>query len=1372
MRIRVRRVLPLALLPALLLAVVSVTPALGAPTWGIEMTHANAYGLQAASCPGGHESLPGEPDCGVDPFTGSGTTFSQESGFNTYTITVKNTAAPAAGPAAGDTLTCGSGTWEESPTFTYHWLRNGTVIAGTENDEYTLVAADEGKSVQCEVVATNVSGVAVAMTNAVAVSPPQSTTLPTLEPGSKVHVPREASTFPVGETLECEHESWSGNPTFSYHWLRNGTTISGAESSDYTLAAGDAGTSVQCQVIATNAGGSVVAENPYFTYVGTKEPEPYPPYFNEGPKIPTGGSAANETSGPVTVADQLSEGLVLAGNSSGDPAASGSGWECTVTSSAEGVSCTSSRALAPGESDTPITLHVRVGGEAALGTPPNGGVTNTAAVSGGGAASVLTSDPTTITSAVPFGIASFTTSVIESLGNPFTRAGGHPFAANATFVFDETPEFLGALWTAGGSPKDIETELPAGFIGNPQNAAKCTAVQLEAGTSECPAGSAVGFVTLTVGVARIEDGKANPFVEAPTKTLLVYNLQPTPGSPASFGFVYRGSFFALNASVRSNGDYGVTIGDSHTGREPAGLHGVQALSLTFCSYGTTGYGSEGIHFGQPATAACAAPAAGAKPLLTDPTRCEGPAPTTTLRADTYEDPADYVSKTVYNGTNLAGDAPSATESFVTGCNALAYSPEVELKPSSATEGGTSQADEPTGATFSLKVPQTSEVGVDATPELKNATVTLPEGMTADPSAADGLQGCSNAQFGLGSTHEPAEPASCPLASQIGTVRIVTPLLEKPLEGQVFLGEPACSPCSSTDAQDGHLFRLFLQVRSVERGVIVKLAGKVSANPATGRLQATFTQQPQLPFSELILTFNGGVRAPLANPQTCGTFTTTTDLTPWSAPGLGGLSGSESIVGTPDATPSSSFDVTGCGASMGFAPSFSAGSQVPIAGASGSFSVMIGREDREQDISGVSVSIPPGLLGEVSQVSRCPEAQANAGTCGPESEIGTTTVGAGPGSHPFYLGGKVYLTGPYKGQPFGLSIVVPAVAGPFNLGTVVVRAAIAVNPSTAALTIASDPLPQYVDGVQLRLRKINVEVNRPGFVLNPTSCAQESVGAMITATQGASSSVSSPFAVGACQNLAFAPELSATTQANTSKAKGASLTVTVKSPPGQANIAKVDLELPKALPARLTTLQKACTEAQFTTNPAGCPAASDIGTATAITPVLNAPLTGPAYLVSHGGAAFPDVEFVLQGEGITIDLDGQTDIKRGITYSRFETIPDAPISNFTTVLPEGPHSVLATDIPASAKGSMCGQALSIPTIITAQNGKQIKQTTKITVTDCKTAKSLTRAQKLAKALKACKKLKGKQKRALCEAEARKKYGPKTKGKKSTHGKERK
>jgi hypothetical protein len=395
---------------------------------------------------------------------------------------------------------------------------------------------------------------------------------------------------------------------------------------------------------------------------------------------------------------------------------------------------------------------------------------------------------------------------------------------------------------------------------------------------------------------------------------------------------------------------------------------------------------------------------------------------------------------------------------------------------------------------------------------------------------------------------------------------------------------------------------------------------------------------------------------------------------------------------------------------------------PTAGAFSPFTLTFSRHDREQDLAQITVNTPPGLLGKIAGVPQCPEAQANAGTCSPASQIGTASAAAGAGSHPFWVTGPVYLTGPYRGAPFGLSVVVPAKAGPFNLGNEIVRSAIHIDPHTSALTIVSDQLPQKLDGLPFRLQTVNVTIDRPGFMFNPTNCSQQQItgavaGALPNRSAGSSVAVSSPFAVAGCKNLPFKPAFSASTQAKTSKANGASLVVKVAQKPGEANIHKVDLQLPLAFPSRLTTLQKACTEAQFNTNPAGCPEASNIGTATAVTPVLSVPLTGPAYLVSHGGAAFPDVEFVLQGEGVTIVLDGKTDIKKGITYSRFEAVPDAPISSFETVLPEGPHSILGTNIPASAKYSLCGQKLVMPTTIVGQNGAQVTKSTNIAVTGC-------------------------------------------------------
>ena len=339
-----------------------------------------------------------------------------------------------------------------------------------------------------------------------------------------------------------------------------------------------------------------------------------------------------------------------------------------------------------------------------------------------------------------------------------------------------------------------------------------------------------------------------------------------------------------------------------------------------------------------------------------------------------------------------------------------------------------------------------------------------------------------------------------------------------------------------------------------------------------------------------------------------------------------------------------------------------------------------------------------------------------------------TVTAGAGSEPLEESGRIYLTGPYNGGPFGESVVIPAVAGPFNLGDVVVRGSIRIDPNTAQASIVSNPFPTVVDGVPVRVRTVNVEVNRPAFTFNPTDCDSQAVTATVSAAQGGSAAVSSPFAVTGCATLPFKPAFTVSTRGKTSRVDGASLVVKVAQKPGEANIHLVHLAFPKVLPARLSTLRGACTEAQFEANPSGCPAGSVIGSGTAVTPVLSVPLSGPAYLVSHGGAAYPDVVFVLQGDGVTIDLTGATDIKKGIAYSTFETVPDAPVTSFEARLPEGPHAVFGANLPAKAKGSFCGRTLTVPTTIDGQNGAVVKQSTKLKVTGCPKKKPKHRARK--------------------------------------------
>ncbi len=600
---------------------------------------------------------------------------------------------------------------------------------------------------------------------------------------------------------------------------------------------------------------------------------------------------------------------------------------------------------------------------------------------------------------------------------------------------------------------------------------------------------------------------------------------------------------------------------------------------------------------------------------------------------------------------------------------------------------------------------------------------------------------------------------------------MTPLLEEHLEGSVYVAQPACGAagqpqCSEEAAETGGVFAIYLEVGSENTGIHVKLKGRVEVGGSghrndlqPGQVRTTFADAPQQPFSELRLKFNGGSQAPLANPQSCGRFTSVGELDPWSdepAPG--------EAHGTPNAIVDPAFTISG-DCSGGFAPAFSAGTVNDQAGAYSPFTLTFSRRDGEQSLAGVTVDMPEGLLGKIAGLQQCPEAAAAAGSCGsvaPGSKIGTATAAAGSGSSPFWQSGNVYLTGSYKGAPFGLSVVVPAVAGPYNLGLIVVRAAIYINPETAQVTVVSDPLPQSVDGVPLRVKTVNVTVGETSnFTFNPTSCAEKSIGASISGTGGASVPVSTRFQAANCAALKFAPKFTATTQGNgTTKGHGASLDVKIAYPQPEsayANSAKIDTQLPPALASQLTTLQKACTEAQFAANPAGCPAGSAVGIVTASTPVLNSPLVGPAYLVSHGGRAFPDLVFVLQGEnGVRIDVVGNTDIKGGITYSKFESIPDAPLSSVDVNFPEKENSILGAvkNLCAPTKTvtvkkkvtvkrhgknvkvtkkvtSTVPETLVMPTTMTAQNGVVLTQNIKVAVTGCKAAKPKAKKKRKAK-----------------------------------------
>jgi hypothetical protein len=648
----------------------------------------------------------------------------------------------------------------------------------------------------------------------------------------------------------------------------------------------------------------------------------------------------------------------------------------------------------------------------------------------------------------------------------------------------------------------------------------------------------------------------------------------------------------------------------------------------------------------------------------------------------------------------------------------------------------------------LHVPQEATqnpVGL-AEADLKDTTVRLPAGFQLSPSAADGLQACSQAQVGFTGMAElnpmgeagvqtaqfTAGAGSCPDASKIASVRIKTPLLEGELTGSVYLAAPQ-NFAGALENPFGSLVAMYLVAEEPVTGVLIKLAGKVIPDPVTGQLTTTFENTPQLPFSELKLEFYGTDRAPLSTPAFCGTYETEASLAPWSA--------------TPAVSPVADFNIeTGpngspCSDPLPFSPTLASGVTNINAGGYSNLVTTFSREDGQQALSSIQLKYPNGVTGLISGVPTCGEAQANAGTCGPESLIGETIVSVGLGNDPFTVtGGKVYLTGPYEGAPFGLSIVNPAKAGPFDLQEgqpIVVRAKIEVNPQTAALTVTTDPpgsahaIPAIIDGIPLQIKHVYVNVDRPDFIINATNCNPQTITGTVDSTEGASSLVSDPFQVTNCAVLKFEPKVVVTTGAHSSKADGASLNFKISYPKGaqgtQSWFNEARFDIPRQLPARLTTLQKACLAAVYETDRAACPAASIIGTATVHTPLLPEPLQGPVYFVSYGGAKFPDAVLALHGDNVNIELHGETfiDNKTGVTSATFRETPDVPFESIEVNVPTGPYSEFGTNLPAKDRYDFCGQKLTMPTLLKAQNGLEIHENTPVNITGCPTTHTKTK-----------------------------------------------
>jgi hypothetical protein len=934
---------------------------------------------------------------------------------------------------------------------------------------------------------------------------------------------------------------------------------------------------------------------------------------------------------------------------------------------------------------------------------------------------------------------------------PFTQAGGHPDGLTSTIEFASEERSEGHLVPVQ-APKDMVIELPPGFSANPLAVARCPRAQAIV-SANCPTDSQVGTFVLRYGgdqalLGPIVDIVAQAGEPAELGLEIAGKIAfPLTGhivrTPAGYGLSLRGTGLPLlEVTTVETTLWGVPSETSHDPLRGLSCSAVAVQQQWICEGGE-------IKDGEPAV-----------PFLTMPSDCSAGTQTAVAWSDSWEEPSRYVSA-------------QAQLPAVSGCELLPFNSEVEVQPD------TQLADEPVGVSAVIAAAQ-NRGGLTSTPPLRSARVTLAQGISISPAVANGLRACARegpegidiptglnaagAALGpqevgegeeLGPGGEPQlAPGHCPPASTVGTVEALSPLLASPIKGRVYLATPGCggagqAPCGPADAVDGNLYRLYVELggEAGEEGVDVKLEAHVQANPVTGQLSLVLMESPQLTLSKLSIALSGGPSALLDNPASCGPAQSTADLQAWSAPGTTPPPESLLVPGTADVSPSSSYQVTGCPATPSLHPGFLAGTVTPQAGAFSAFTFTVTRGDREPYLSQIQMQAPPGLSAMLASVPLCPEALARSGSCPEASLIGHTLIASGAGSHPLEMPGRIYLSSGYGGAPFGLSIVTEAVAGPLNLGRVVIRARVDVNPQTAAIAITSEPLPQILLGIPLRLRKMTLDIDRPGFIFNPTDCNALQVRATVTDTLGASAQASNPFAAAGCNGLAFQPKLSASTNSHASYASGASLDVKFAFPHteqgSEANLAQVKLTLPEQLASRLGALQGACPNATFQADPAACPKTSVLGIARARTPALPGELAGPLYLVSHGHEAFPSLAVVLQDDGVSLALTGSTAIgKSGLASISFDALPDMPLESLELYLPKGGHSLL------SASGNLCalgktvttkrnalvlvnGRAvrravkvrkrvrasLSMPTELLAQNGAVVRQSTKIAVSGC-------------------------------------------------------
>jgi hypothetical protein len=883
---------------------------------------------------------------------------------------------------------------------------------------------------------------------------------------------------------------------------------------------------------------------------------------------------------------------------------------------------------------------------------------------------------------------------LKSDGTIASQAGSHPFSYVVSFGFNT--EAGGKV--EGGAPRDIIADLPQGFVGNPFAVPRCSRQDFEGVFPKCPTDTQVGVLRATI-------------VGLGETRLPIFNLAPPPGAAAQLGASAVNLNVLQNASVRSEEGYGLRIG---TFNLPADVSAV-----TEVIWGVPADPAHDSERGQPALdgSAPVKSTAPVQPYLSLPTSCDSP-PEITISADSKLNPGVYAEQSA-----LALDG-GGNPAALAGCEGVPFAPGISATPTSKL------AMNPSGFDFELKLPTQGLLAPGGTLEAmpKTTEVTLPKGVTVNPSLAEGMGICTPAQYATEKIGTPAG-AGCPEASKLGSVIARSPLIDEAIEGSLYLAAPYENPFNTLTA-------LYMIARAPQRGVLVKQAGKVELDPSTGQIKTTFSDLPPIPYTSFKLHFREGGRAPLVTPQACGSYETVSRLTPFSSSEPKTVLSNMTIERGPDggACPS--------GGLPPFKPGLIAGSINNAAGRFSPFNVRLFRTDAEQEFTRFSIKLPPGVVGKLAGIPFCADAQIAAAiartgihggaeelaspSCPAASEIGHSLAGAGVGGALTYVPGKLYLAGPYHGSAISLVAITAAKAGPFDLGTVVIRQAFKVDPETGEVFLdatGSDPIPHIIKGVPVHARDIRAYTDRPNFVLNPSSCKRTSTATTLLGSGLDFSSevddrpvtVSTPFQAADCAALPFKPRLSLKLKGGTNRGSHPALTATLRMNGfGEAGIRRAQVTLPRSEFIENAHFDTICTRVQFKAGAVPgekCPAGSIYGKAVAKTPILDEPLTGPIFLRSSEHK-LPDVVASLHNGEIDVVLVGRVDSVKGRLRNTFEATPDAPVSSVTVSLLGGKKGLFVNST------DLCKGTHRAIADFTGHNGKQHKFNPELVATGCK------------------------------------------------------